>query len=57
MLRLPDRQPDPTRAQNAQELAVREHGDVALQCSQPRKQSIRSFGNLSGRFTVWLPRL
>jgi hypothetical protein len=55
VLRLPYRQSNPTRSHDAQELAMREDGNIPLQCSQPGNHPICTFGNLGGRFTARAP--
>jgi len=52
MLRLPYPQSDPTRGQDAPEVAVREDGNIALQRPEPSNQPICAFGNLGRRFTA-----
>ena len=52
MLRLPHRQSDPTRGQDAPEVAMREDGNVSFQRTETGNHPVSAFGNLGGRFTT-----
>ena len=52
MLRLADRQPDPSCAQDTRKLAVRDQRNVTPEVSQSTDQLVRPSRYLLGRFTV-----
>ncbi len=52
MLAFEHRQSDPSRGQDAPELAVREKRDVSVQCVKMCDEPISTIGNLCGHFTA-----
>ena len=52
MLRLPHRQSDPTRGQDAPEVAMREDGNVSSQRAETGNHTVSAVGNLGRRFTT-----
>ncbi|MPN56259.1 hypothetical protein SDC9_203945 [bioreactor metagenome] len=52
MLRLPHRQSDPARGQDAPEVAMREDGNVFFQRAETGNHPVSAFGNLDGRLTA-----
>ena len=53
VLRLPDRQSDPSRGEHASEVSVRKEGDIAIHHAELGEEALGALGNLHGRLSVW----